>query len=227
MQINQEYYIYCHISAQCLPSKALVKSRQLILDKLQTSAPWLLQKTKRFMPNQKINRLRSIKPDKAYPFRNGLQPETKGGVVWTDYKLSYWPLLIALLKLNRDKTYAHIVGALTTDKGQGLNWDALRHLLHEITTPKSLRQTDELDRWYDEISATLILPASYHALYYRFGDEVQQIGYDAFDFFMEERNGTRAWQKALEKHLKAIPNLPVNMQADVMNTDLLNLLSTA
>ncbi len=227
MQVNREYYIYCGMEELCLPDKTLLKLRQLVLDRIRVSAPHLLHKVKRFMPNQTISWIDALKNTKAYPFSNGDQPETRKGVVWTDYRFFYWPLLLALLRLHPDKTYKDVVSALITDNRHDLNWERLLQLLPQKNTAKRLIQTDELDRWYDEISITHLKPDAYHVLYSWFGDEVREIGYNAFDFFMKERDRKEAWHKALKKQMQTITQLPYEFSNRVLVSDLLPLVQIA
>ena len=218
MGSNTEYFIYCDLEANTLPDKALVQSRRIILEKMQIAVPHLLHKKKRIMPNQTISWLHGLRLGKSYPFRNGDQKDTKGAVVWTDYFFNYWPLLMTLLSIYSDMDYKSLIDTLKPKDQQKLNWDELLELVSHCENRKELVTTDELDRWYDEISTTLLQATSYHALYRWFGDELQQIGYDAFDFYMAERDGAKAWHKALKKHVNAIQNLPDEVGEHLMTT---------
>ena len=218
MRNNQEYYIYCDLNVSVLPSKQEVETSTVVLQTLQRTMPHLLHTTKRYMPHQKISWLEGLKHGKDYPFHNGRQAETKDGVVWTDYKLYYWPLMLALLKQNSALDYQHVHNKLFNCPELALNWEAFDHLLKGINAYQQLIEMDELDRWYDEISATLINARSYHALYRWLGNDVRQVGYDAFDFFMTERDREVAWHKALAKHLETIKQLSPEMRENLLVT---------
>jgi len=226
MRINHRFYIYSPGEPNVLPNKHVVNRQHGVLDKIRSTAPHVLKKEKCFLANMHISWIKSLKNGKNYPFKNGELPETKGGIVWTDYHFEYWPLMIVLLSLYPDRNYDDFSTSLIVDT-KNINWNYLLNLLDVNQNSKELVSSDELDRWYDEISATLIQPTSYHALYGWFGHDLQQIGYDAFDYFMDERNGQKAWHKVLDQRLQAIHNLPDDVRKYLMEAYLFPLLQFA
>ncbi|MBI9065039.1 MAG: hypothetical protein JEZ14_23840 [Marinilabiliaceae bacterium] len=61
---------------------------------------------------------------------------------------------------------------------------------------------DIIDHCFDEIKVTGLSALSYHQLFRWFGEDVQQVGYNAFDYYVRSRNGRKAWEDALKDYLE-------------------------
>ncbi|WP_430813887.1 hypothetical protein [Carboxylicivirga sp. RSCT41] len=188
-----------------------------LVDKLNKYVPHILKKEKRILVHRSLSFIQRLSLPKGYPFRNGQQTNTKGCIVWTDYSISSWPLLLSLLKSDK-RSFDQVLYQYFIKNDKLIpDWNIIKQQLVEHHTVIKSISIDELDRWYDEISATLIRPQAYHELYQWFGSDVRDIGYDAFDYFMESRNTVDAWQQAINKHLGSISNLPKEQNDYLMN----------
>ena len=205
---NTKYYLIWPRWLTKIPDQQQAKIHLGWMKLFYTCAPHILLKEKRVLPNAYIPLIKRLTVNRTYPFKNGQQAATKGSVVWTDYSVHHWPLVLYLLSISTDKDLSSIE-KLVTDQP---NWQEITDIIHKNGKVNASVEMDELDRWYDEISATHIRPTSYHELYRWLGSDIKEIGYRAFDHFMNDRNGEAAWQKAIEEHLKKLPNLPGEIQ---------------
>ncbi|MCG8578365.1 MAG: hypothetical protein MI866_00510 [Bacteroidales bacterium] len=217
MHQNTQYYIIWPLEQAEMPSPRKARYNLDLVDKLNNCIPHIIKKEKRILVHQSFGFIKRLQLPKDYPFKNGQQPHTKGNIVWTDYAISTWPLLLSLLKSNSN-TFEEVLSQYFVMKiGLLPEWNIIKqHLISNCTKIKGIN-TDELDRWYDEISATLIKPQAYHQLYQWFGTEVREVGYSAFDYFMESRDTFNAWQKAIDKHLSDFTNLPKEQKDWLIN----------
>ncbi|MCU4156557.1 hypothetical protein J1N10_11270 [Carboxylicivirga sp. A043] len=213
---NTHHYIVWPVEQSNMPDIRQSRNNQDLVVTLNKYAPHLLRTEKRLLVQKSFRFLKQLTLPKDYPFKNGQQTTTKGSIVWTDYAVYTWPLIIQLLKSNASLSFENVIDKyLNSQANRTPNWTAIKeHLITSCTETKFIT-TDELDQWYDEIGTTLIKPQVYHELYRWFGDDVRELGYTAFDYFMEERNTFSTWQKAIHAHLSTITNLP-NEQRDYL-----------
>ncbi len=222
LQNNQLYIIWPKEQAT-IPTPQQARDNTELVFVLKTYAPHLIKEEKRLLQHQILSFVKRLTLPKDYPFKNGQQEQTKGHIVWSDFKIGTWPMLLQLLKTNSAITYEALMKHYFDADRQTPNWQAIKeHLISTGNETKAIN-TDELDRWYDEISATHIKPQSYHALYRWFGNDIREIGYAAFDFFMDDRNTLTAWQKAIQVHLSTITNLPKGQHDYLMSQHFNNL----
>ncbi|WP_439182992.1 hypothetical protein [Carboxylicivirga taeanensis] len=209
MEQNNTYHLIWPAEYQTLPPTDIAIKQVHIANVLLKKAPHLLTPEKHSKPNISLPIKAKLFSGKHYPFKKGQQKPTKNSVVWTDYVVSTWPLLLYLLRNNPDETYEDIL-LKYFDINQGCHpkWESIAQLAQTKGTDTLAVDLDELDSWYDEISLTHIAPQSYHELYKWFGTELREIGYLSFDFFMTHREGSKAWHQAIMQHLNEIDNLP-------------------
>ncbi len=188
----------------------------------------MLHLKKRTVANQTLPILTNLFSKKDYPFKNGQQVETKGCIVWNDYAINTLQLLLFILQICPEKSYEQIVSDYFDEaQSNQPKWDNIVAKLSEKAPDVTPVELDELDRWYDEVSITHLSPQSYHQLYRWFGPEVRNIGYQAFDYFMSERDGIKAWQQAIEQHLHNLVNLPKEQAQALFESHLKHLLKEA
>ncbi|TAJ13542.1 hypothetical protein DMA11_08240 [Marinilabiliaceae bacterium JC017] len=60
---------------------------------------------------------------------------------------------------------------------------------------------DFIDLRFDEVKLTGITSQHYHLLFSWFGEGIEKIGNDAFDFYIQSRETNSSWRKALQNHL--------------------------
>jgi hypothetical protein len=206
-----------------MPNVEQARNNLDLVIELTKYVPHLLKEEKRRLVHQTLNFTKRIRLPKDYPFKNGQQTTTKGSIVWTDYSIQTWPLLLQLLGTSSN-SFEQIFNEFFDQNKQFLpDLMAIKQQLANNLNETKPVCMDELDRWYDEISTTLIKPQAYHLLYAWFGNDLHQIGYDAFDYFMEERDSLIAWQKAILSHLSNISNLPAEQREFLMNKHFNNL----
>lgn len=217
MHQNTQHYIVWPIEQTNRPNIRQSRNNLDLVIVLNKYAPHIVKEEKRVLVHQSLSFIKRLKLPKDYPFKNGQQSNTKGSIVWTDYAINFWPLLLSLLKSSKG-TYSEVMDHYFAKNNSLLpDWNSIKQHLISHCAPTKTIGTDELDRWYDEISATLIKPQAYHQLYGWFGTDVREIGYDAFDFFMISRDTFNAWQQAINKHLGHFNNLPKEQQEYLMN----------
>ncbi|MCT4647659.1 MAG: hypothetical protein N4A74_21910 [Carboxylicivirga sp.] len=205
---NKKYFLIWPLHMEQMPNNKAANASQDLVRLINTYAPHLLIKEKRILPNTSIPIIQRITSAQDYPFKNGQQTQTKGSVVWTDYSIYYWPLQL----------YLWFIGSnLSLLADEEPEWHEVSEIIRNKGSKQKRVETDELDRWYDEISITHLHPAHYHELYRWFGEGLKEIGYQAFDFFMESRVGEAAWQKAIEKYLENLTGLSDDLRQGLLN----------
>ncbi|GEM_PF-4556574 len=215
---NIKYYILLPDKATSLPTISRVKQQIEIAEIIKRKSGHLLIEEKRMLENNSINLINKLFLPKNYPFKNGQQPETRNSIVWTDFSIYTWPLLIQLLKISPAQHIDKMIELMFKNPDQNeLKWDQIAKTFSDIPEDHQRIEMDELDRWYDEINITLLPATSYHQLYNWFGPEVKDIGYDAFDHFTISRNGPEAWKIAIENYLKSINNLPEGYRQELID----------
>ncbi|MBK3518689.1 hypothetical protein [Carboxylicivirga marina] len=221
-----EHYIIWPAGQKSLPNNSEVKQNTELVNTIKLKAPHLLKPIKRQLPKASISWTKSLFFGDDYPFKNGKQVSTKGCIVWTDYQIKQWPLLLFILNNAVHQSFEEgiVKYFLDADLNSEPNWDEIRIIFKKCKPIRNIN-TDELDRWYDEISTTHIHPESYHDLYHWFGLAVRDIGYFAFDIFMKKRNGSIAWGEAIKAHLDNIPNLPVKIKNMLMGDFFIGLIN--
>ncbi|MBR8535051.1 hypothetical protein KDU71_05735 [Carboxylicivirga sediminis] len=196
-----------------------------LVNLIRNNAPHLLIPEKRNKANSSLPMLTQLFSNNDYPFKNGQQLHTKGSIVWTDYAIYFWQLTLYLLKTHSNISFVDLLKTCFSNDSYQPDWQAIAPLIATNGTQSPIVETDELDRWYDEISLTHLSPHSYHQLYQWFGIDLKEIGYQAFDYFMIHRDGSNAWQKAIQHYLRNINNLP-NKTASAIFDDYLKALLT-
>ncbi|TRX72618.1 hypothetical protein [Carboxylicivirga sp. M1479] len=222
--INQaSYFLLWPHECDAMPAPKQVEESMQLIEMLQQKAPHLVNKQKRFVPKQSITWTQRLLLPSTYPFKNGQQAQTKGGVVWTDYKVSFWPLMLFILKIDGGLAWEQVQQQFFYEETELPNWQAISQHLQSCENVSAI-DMDELDRWYDEVSITHISPLAFHQLYEWFGMDLKEISYSAFDFFMEKRNGVDAWIKALQKHLSRLQTLTSTEREYLLSHYLIKLL---
>lgn len=226
MKQNHKYYLIWPDEFVALPpaNEALQHIERSRL--LNSKAPHLLHLEKQIKHKQTLPLMTRLRKTKDYPFKNGQQPNTKGCIVWTDYAIYSWPLIIYLLKINPAISLDKVIDdCFKHNNPSEPQWDAILTLFSEQGSNTPIVETDELDRWYDEVSLTHLSPQSYHQLYKWFGADIKNIGYMAFDYYMQDRDGLKAWQQAIQQHLATMNNLPAEQAQVLYDTYLAPLLN--
>ena len=204
---NKSYFLIWPDNLQVMPNEQMASDSSKHVHVLQKIAPHLPVAIKRIVENQSLSWAQTLFYKKSYPFKNGQQANTKGSIVWTDYKIMHWPLMLLLLKLCNEHPYSQVIQTFFINN-ETPDWKTITDFLKKKGQTTEIVEMDQLDQWFDEVSITQIEAQNYHQLYRWFGNSVKDIGYAAFDYFMEDRNGRSAWQRAIEQHLKSISNLP-------------------
>jgi hypothetical protein len=224
---NHKYYLIWPLYKNSLPNIGEARQSVAWTNLLMNKAPHLLQLEKRVKQNQTLPLFTKLLGAKDYPFRNGQQATTKGCIVWTDYAVFSWQLLLYLIRTCPTIAYEQILD-FCFDKEQSYlpRWKTINQIVMAQEAEMLQVEMDELDRWYDEVNITHLSPQSYHQMYGWFGADIRDIGYLAFDYFMHERDGYKSWQLAIQHYLNAIENLPSEQANQLFNEHLKPLLQT-
>jgi len=110
--------------------------------------------------------------------------------------------------LSRNKTSSFSLWMDKTFKGQ-------------LETPAEL--PDIIDHCYDEIKMTGLSAWSYHQLFRWFGEDMQQVGYNAFDYYVRSRDGKNAWEDSLKDYLDTY-NFPKEIKDSIFQNYIIALL---
>ncbi|MBS2209977.1 hypothetical protein KEM09_01080 [Carboxylicivirga mesophila] len=225
MEQNHKYYIIWPLDQPTLPSGKAAAKQVDFVNLIRNKAPHLLIPEKRSLSNTSLSMVSLLISKKEYPFKNGQQAHTKGSVVWTDYAIYFWQLVLYLLKTHPAIGLEELLRTCFHADSHQPNQQSIETLMATYGTHSPIIETDELDRWYDEISLTHLSPQSYHQLYRWFGIELKAIGYQAFDHFMNQRDGIKAWQQAIQQYLSDIDNLPDDIASSIFDDYLQALLT--
>jgi len=220
---NKSYFLIWPDNLSVMPDEKMASDFLKRVRILQERAPHLPNATKRTLKNRSFSWTQSLFHIKSYPFKNGQQANTKDSIVWTDFIVMHWPLVILLLQLCHELSYDQVIKTFfANDKTP--DWKIITDTLEKKGLTTNIVEVDLLDQWFDEVSITQIEAQNYHQLYRWFGNSVKDIGYAAFDYFMEDRNGRSAWQRAIEQHLKSISNLPEEHLHALLQCELIKLI---
>ncbi|WP_430812660.1 MULTISPECIES: hypothetical protein [unclassified Carboxylicivirga] len=224
VQNKKHYLIWPKEEAQA-PSPRSTQERINTVEHLRRKSPHLITEVKRSLPNRTLRWHQRILLSKDYPIKNGQQPQTKGCIVWTDYCIQTLPLLLYLCSIKPDTSFKTIQQSFFANEDLTQpQWKQIIDYIQKNGDNENALTTDALDGWYDEVNITKLRPASYHAFYRWFGTALKDVGYQAFDIFMERRDGRIAWQGAIDAHLATYTQLPAALMKIIVQEHLRPLL---
>lgn len=229
-----QYYTFVVLrqSDNVLPNYAEDCSRRKILETLRFKYQYLCHDVSGSSKYKKISRMTQFIHGRKYSF-----VKVKDHVEWDDVKVYLAPLELALKReigvdfKSLSRYLSHVKTESENNFEVDVNWEALIRLqfvsrqsnfqkfFNIDKTLSSIELSSLIDKCYDEIKMTLIAAVAYQKLFAWFGEALVEIGYKAFDFYTENRDGSRSWQQALKWHIKTY-NLEESVEEELLNTHL-------
>ncbi|MCU4174489.1 hypothetical protein [Carboxylicivirga sp. N1Y90] len=231
---NVYSYMIVFLSDKELPGTKEDQLRCKNMERLQVLYPYLCHILSRTSNIMRISRFKAFWKNDTYSFTNA-----QDGVTWTDVKVYIAPLLLALM---RDELFKDVVAGLDQNLYKQsesnefeMDWkvffeclpeghkSSFQNKLNVHQRLSSIQINELIDKSYDEIKITLLNPQTYQHLFAWFGEALLEIGYKAFDFFMEKRDGEQAWKKALQWQIKSY-KLSTKLEQELLDKHLYPLL---
>ncbi|MCU4163903.1 hypothetical protein [Carboxylicivirga caseinilyticus] len=231
--------VYCILRGtdKQLPSKKKDAERKVQLVALRRIFPFVIRQEIQNSDSFKLSFLNQFFNGDNYSFKR--RQDRKVGIQWKDYSVQLLPMLLALKRIDLEKSISDLVHALILEVEHSnnnrcsieLNWKWLIEFVEnyriqsftERIGQSDINLMDLIDKFYDEVKMTHLHPASYYLLFEWFGEATVDIGYNAFDLYNQSRDSKMAWEKAIKNHM-VIYNLDDSLFNYIFNERICKLL---
>nr|WP_321406098.1 hypothetical protein [uncultured Carboxylicivirga sp.] len=218
--------VYCILrgNENQLPSKKKDAERKVQLTRIRQIFPFVFKQEIRNSDSFKLSFSHQFFSGDNYSFKR--KQDEKVGIQWIDFSVQLLPMLLALKRIDLEKSVSDLVNGLILEVEHSnknrcsieLNWKWLNEFVEnyriqsftERIGQPEMDMMDLIDKFYDEIKMTHIHPVSYRQLFEWFGEATVEIGYNAFDLYNQSRDREMAWKKAINNHL-TIYNIDDNL----------------